>query len=126
MVKIADITWQVSKNVRDIAPSLYKNKSLYDQDKDNLKEFMCRYFNSTKGCIDKLSTIIPMGKTQKGGKCLKVKWRYLGSGKSGGIRLPVVAYCEHKKVIILDIFIRKDDPTDTEYQESFDSADKIL
>jgi hypothetical protein len=41
---------------------------------------------------------------------LKVRWGLAGEGKSGGLRLIVVAYCDEKKVVIAEALQRRDDP----------------
>lgn len=100
----AEGVWQVRKLMDD---------KVYEQNKEALKIFLCQYF-STGPCIQKQGkSIIPIGSTPRGGKILKVRWALPGQGKSGGLRLVVVAYCKEKRVVVAEAFLRNTDP-DTE------------
>lgn len=91
----------------------------YDRQKQAIKKFLCGYF-STSECRSKQgNSISPLGATKKGGKVLKVRWALPGSGKSGGLRLIVVAYCAQKKAVIAQAFRRKSDPTSKEFEQTF-------
>lgn len=82
-----------------------------------LKEFLCAYFSAEKGCSTKLGdSISPIGGTPAGGKCLKVRWAIPGRGKSGSLRIAVVAYCDDRKVKLAGAWVRKDDPGDAEFE----------
>lgn len=84
----------------------------FEQDKRALQEFLCGYFSSGE-CRNALGkSIVPVMRTPRGGKVLKVRWAYPGCGKSGSLRLVVVAYCDEKRVHIAQAFDRRDDPTD--------------
>jgi hypothetical protein len=89
----------------------------YEQDKRALKEFLCGYFSSGECRHAQGSSICPMKATPKGGKVLKVRWAYPGSGKSGSLRLVVVAYCDERRVHIAQAFDRRSDPTDEEIMD---------
>lgn len=90
----------------------------YEQDKQALQEFLCGYF-STGDCRNAQgSSISPMKASPKGGKVLKVRWAYPGCGKSGSLRLVVVAYCDEKRVHIAQAFARRDDPTDDDIRDA--------
>lgn len=54
----------------------------------------------------------------KGGKVLKVRWALPGCGKSGSLRLVVVAYCNEKRVHIAQAFERRDNPSDGDVQDA--------
>lgn len=54
------------------------------------------------------STISPLGATKSGGKILKVRWKYMGAGKSGGLRLCLVAFCEQLRVVLCHASLRRD------------------
>ncbi len=85
------------------------SKQEYRDAKKALQLLLCSYF-SAGDCNKALgSTITPIGATQAGGKILKVRWGFPGCGKSGGFRMCVVAYCDRRRVVIAEIFIRKDD-----------------
>ncbi len=92
----------------------------HEQNKRALQEFLCGYFSSGD-CKNALGdTISPLKATPKGGKVLKVRWALPGSGKSGSLRLVVVAYCDEKRVQIAQAFRRRDDPTDDDVRDAID------
>ena len=89
----------------------------YEQDKARLQDFLCAYF-SVGTCTDRQgNSIAPMRSTAtgKGGKCLKVRWATPGSGKSGGLRLAVVAYCDRKLVKVAGAWHRRENPSDDDF-----------
>ena len=90
----------------------------YAQDKQALKEFLCGYFSSGDCRNAQGNSISPLKATPLGGKVLKVRWAYPGCGKSGSLRLIVVAYCEQKRVHIAQAFDRRQDPTDDEIRDA--------
>ena len=90
----------------------------YEQDKRALKEFLCGYFSSGDCRNSQGSSISPMKATPRGGKVLKVRWAYPGCGKSGSLRLVVVAYCDEKRVHIAQAFDRREDPSDSDIQNA--------
>ena len=90
----------------------------YQANKQALQEFLCGYFSSGECSNAQGSSISPMTATAKGGKVLKVRWAMPGSGKSGSLRLVVVAYCEERRVYIAQAFRRRDDPTDDDINEA--------
>jgi hypothetical protein len=45
---------------------------------------------------------------------LKVRWNRPGQGKSGALRLIVLAFCETRHVHIADAALRSDDPSKEE------------
>lgn len=67
-------------------------------------------------------SISPIGATAAGGKRLKVRWLIPGKGKSGGLRLAVVAYCEERLVKVAGAWVRKDDPSDGEIDKATQGA----
>lgn len=90
----------------------------YEQDKRALQEFLCGYFSSGD-CTNALGdSISPLKATPKGGKVLKVRWALPGSGKSGSLRLVVVAYCDEKRVHIAQAFRRSDNPSDDDVRDA--------
>ena len=60
--------------------------------------------------------------TQAGGKCIKVRWGLPGQGKSGGLRLAIVVYCERRHVKICGAWKRRSDPSDAEFTEATKGA----
>jgi hypothetical protein len=90
----------------------------FEADKPALQEFLCGYFNSGECQNAQGKSIAPMKATPKGGKVLKVRWAYPGRGKSGSLRLVVVAYCSEKRVHIAQAFNRREDPTDEDIRDA--------
>jgi hypothetical protein len=129
MVTRDDITWEIMKTA---LPAINKirgtiTEEAYQADKKALQDFLCGYFNSDHGkdCNRKQgeSQISPVGHiTAKGGKCLKVRWGIPGQGKSGGVRLAVVAYCDDKHVKLAGAWLRRDEPGDGELAGAFEKA----
>lgn len=115
-----DGRWVVSSNARgikDIHDELGNPK--YENQKKAIKTFLCGYFSTGECRTKQGQSISPLGATSKGGKALKVRWALPGGGKSGGLRLIVVAYCTEKKVVIAEAFRRKDDPSDEECEVAY-------
>ena len=90
----------------------------YEADRLALKQFLCGYFSAGECRNAQGSSICPVKATRRGGKVLKVRWAYPGCGKSGSLRLVVVAYCEEKRVVIAQAFDRREDPNDTDIQDA--------
>jgi hypothetical protein len=78
--------------------------------KNALKKFLCSYFSVGDCNVAQGKAICPIGATSGGGKILKVRWGVPGCGKSGGLRLCVVVYCDRRRVVIAEAFARSDDP----------------
>ncbi|MCB9872264.1 MAG: hypothetical protein H6837_20585 [Planctomycetes bacterium] len=55
-------------------------------------------------------------------KGLKVRFGYPGCGKSGGLRLAVLAYCSDHLVKIAGAWIRREDPDDDDLDDAFRSS----
>jgi hypothetical protein len=90
----------------------------FQSSKESLKKFLCSYFTNGNCTEAQGNSIRCIGATHGGGKILKVRWAVPGCGKSGGLRLSVVVYCEKRRVVIAEAFIRKDDPADREFMDS--------
>lgn len=93
----------------------------YRDNKEAFQETMCDYFNLGE-CTQQALQIYPMGGTTGGGKSLKVRWQLPGCGKSGGLRLAVVAYCTKRTVKIAGAWARKDEPSDSEFNGAVGTA----
>lgn len=116
-----DGKWQLGAQatiLRDLRERM--GAEAYEADKAALKEFLCGYFSSGDCRTALGSSICPVGATRKGGKVLKVRWAYPGCGKSGSLRLVVVAYCRQKRVHIAQAFDRRTDPTDEDFRLAVD------
>ena len=105
--------WQIGNDAAEIHRlKATLTAEAYEAQKDALKSYLCQYFSSGL-CNHALGdSISPLKATEKGGKVLKVRWGYPGCGKSGSLRLIVVAYCDELRVHIAGAFPRKSDPTD--------------
>lgn len=117
-----DGKWQLGKHATLLFELRKKmTPEEYEQDKLSLKKFLCAYFSSGE-CRNALgNSICPLKATPKGGKVLKVRWAYPGCGKSGSLRLVVVAYCDELRVHIAQAFDRRDNPTDEEIEDAVSS-----
>jgi hypothetical protein len=121
MVRPDEIAWKVLAPAAELFGTIRKQGTpeAYETGKNGLKQLLCDYFNSDSGkdCAKKSGkTISPVGSpTGKGGKCLKVRWLVPGGGKSGGLRIAIVAYCGAKQVKLAGAWLRKEDPSDDEF-----------
>ena len=106
----SDGRWKLSSSATELRKLRRKwTDDEYETQKNAIKEFLCAYFSSDKDCRTRQGdSIIPISSTAKGGKVLKVRWGTPGCGKSGGIRLVVVAYCDELRVEIAEGVARKD------------------
>lgn len=108
----SDGNWQVGGAARlliELRQQLTPEE--YESNKRASQEFLCGYFSSGD-CDNALGdSISPLKATARGGKVLKVRWALPGSGKSGSLRLVVVAYCEERRVHIAQAFNRRDNPS---------------
>ena len=114
-----DGTWQLGDKAELI--SELRNRMTpaeYADQKLALKEFLCGYFSSGDCRNSQGSSISPMKASPSGGKVLKVRWAYPGCGKSGSLRLVVVAYCDQKRVFIAKAFDRREDPSDDDIRDA--------
>ena len=114
-----DGKWQVGKQATRLADLRERmTPEEYAAQKKALKEFLRGCF-STGNCTNSQgSSISPMKATPSGGKVLKVRWAYPGCGKSGSLRLVVVAYCEQLRVHIAAAFDRREDPSDDDIRDT--------
>lgn len=115
----SDGTWQLGAQASLLSELRQRmTPEEYEQEKQALREFLCGYF-STGDCRNAQgSSIAPMKATPQGGKVLKVRWAYPGCGKSGSLRLVVVAYCEERRVHIAQAFDRRENPSDDDIQDA--------
>jgi hypothetical protein len=95
----------------------------FSENKRALQEFLCGYFSSGDCRNAQGKSVAPIRVTAKGGKVLKVRWAYPGCGKSGSLRLVVVAYCNEKRVHIAQAFDRRDDPSNDDIDDAIADYD---
>lgn len=115
----ATIQWMVLPRARAVFAEVREalGADAYERDKLRLQDFLCAYFGHGN-CMDRQgNSIAPMKSTAtaRGGKCLKVRWATPGTGKSGGLRLAVVAYCDKRVVKIAGAWHRRDDLSDSDF-----------
>ena len=119
--KPGDGKWQLGGNARllfELRQQMTPEE--HERNKQALQDFLCGYFSSGD-CNNALGdTISPLKATPKGGKVLKVRWGLPGCGKSGSLRLVVVAYCDERRVHIAQAFRRRDDPTEDDVRDAVD------
>ena len=116
-----DGRWQVGPKARLLHDlRLRMTAEAYEAQKNALKKFLCGYFSSgdCRGSLGR--SICRVGTSPGGGKVLKVRWGFPGCGKSGSMRLVVVAYCSERRVFIAQAFDRRDDPTDSDVEDAID------
>lgn len=127
MVGPEDITWRVRPDPMRVFEDIRRRVGLelYNTNKQALRRLLCDYFNAVK-CNGSTKTIAPIGCTSRGGKLLKVRLALPGEGKSGGLRLCVVAYCRSRSVSIAAAVSRRHDPALDELMASGEEADDDL
>jgi len=114
-----DGVWTVSESaakIKDLKEELGDKE--YDAHKKAIQNFLCAYFSTGSCNTSQGDSINPLGASTKGGKILKVRWALPGAGKSGGLRIIVVVYCDEKKVVLAEAFKRRTDPTPEEVADS--------
>lgn len=116
-----DGKWQIGAKATILAELRQRMSAQeYEEEKRSLKRFLCGYFSTGDCQASQGSSISPVGATRKGGKVLKVRWAYPGCGKSGSLRLVVVAYCSQRRVFIAKAFDRREDPSDEDFQRAIE------
>ena len=126
MVSRDEITWEVLRHARQEFDALRQalGPKEYEREKSALKDYLCGYFSSGTCRHKQGNQISPMPSTLtgKGGRCLKVRWGLPGKGKSGGLRLAIVVYCERKHVKLCGAWRRNTDPSDTDFESAISDA----
>lgn len=117
------ITWFVTEEAaRDVEDIRATHGDGYEADVNELRDMLCGYFSAEIGCHGKLGrSISPLGAVGNG-KVLKVRWMTPGCGKSGGLRLAFVVYCDSRKVVLCRGFMRNEEPGDGEFEAAADLA----
>jgi hypothetical protein len=117
-VRPAEVTWLVSEHCADDVKHIKAALGAsYVHNKAKLREMLCDYFSGDAGCSAPMgSSISTLGSACGTGKLLKVRWLVPGSGKSGGLRFAVVAFCDIKKVVLCRAWARKDDPSRADFE----------
>lgn len=118
-----DIIWKTKKRLRKSVAAFREQIEDYDVEVRSLRLFICSYFNAHDDCSEKLGkSISPVAGAPNEGKGLKVRWNLPGEGKSGGLRLAIVAYCERRTVVVCEAFRRRSNPSDDDFREAMSNA----
>lgn len=127
-VRPTEVTWLVSEHcANDIKHIKVALGVSYAHNRTKLREMLCDYFSGDAGCSAPMgSTISTLGSACGTGKLLKVRWLLPGSGKSGGLRFAVVAFCDIKKVVLCRAWARKADPSSADFEAAGDLAEHYL
>jgi len=129
VVELSEIEWELARNADLDQVIAQVRKSLgggYTANVDALKAFLVAYINSHDECNQRQGVSInPIGSTEGGAKVLKVRWALPGGGRSGGLRLGFLAYCEERK-IVLGYGRARRDSNDTTLLEALRIADVEL
>lgn len=120
VVQKGDIRWMLtSRAVADLSDFRREmGEDTYAEERRAFQEFFCDYINTGSDCQSKGCNVSPLGRSGGGGKLFKVRWALPGGGKSGGLRLAVVAYCAEKRVMIAAAWLRREDPGDADFTEA--------
>lgn len=123
MIARTSITWFVTEEAaKDVEAIRAAHGSGYEADVNELRDMLCGYFNAEIGCKGKLGkSISPLGAIGNG-KILKVRWMTPGCGKSGGLRLAFVVYCDSRRVVLCRGFMRNEDANDEQFNAAADLA----
>lgn len=126
MVLPEEITWRLLPRAQKELKRLRKElgSDSYDLEKEALRRYLCSYFDSGTCRHKQGNQISPMSSTLagEGGRCLKVRWGVPGKGKSGGLRLAIVAYCDSLLVKICGAWKRSENPSDADFNTAISDA----
>lgn len=126
-LEVHEVTWIVTEAARDDVARIRDTlgEENYSADVRALRRTLCGYFDAVDGCSSKLgASVVPVGASADGGKLIKVRWGVPGCGKSGGLRLAFVAYCDSRRVVLCRAFIRRDDPDDADFESAAKLAEQ--
>jgi hypothetical protein len=117
--KPKDVKWEVLPPARAVHKRLHEHlpSHIEAQSRAGLRQLLCEYFSAGPMCDKKANGISPMGAIHSGGRAFKVRWKVPGRGKSGGLRLAVVAFCPKKHIVIAHAWARDTDPSDEEFAQ---------
>lgn len=125
IVEPETITWELRRNAAGVVDKVRRllGEENYEEDKRALRGFLCNYFSAgDNGCSEKQGkSISPLGGGPTGWKRLKVRWAWPGSGKSKGLRLAVAVHCAERRVVLVQGWIRRDDPAEGEFSTAFEA-----
>lgn len=104
-----DIRWEVQEDARKAIKALPQEvHDNYASLRRGLQDLVCDYINAQEQCIHKGLNIAPVDAGVPGGKGLKVRFAIPGRGKSGSLRIRMVAFCDERRVAIAGLELRRD------------------
>ena len=113
--------WQATPAARQELAKVYGSEGMAEF-RDKLgKHLCCGYYPATSG-RSKAMGVSPISCGVQDGRGFKVRWAYPGCGKSGGIRMAILALCPARRIIIAFACKRKEDPADKEVDRAFEGA----
>jgi hypothetical protein len=120
----AAVTWFLTRQCRD---DIKHVRSIlgedYARNVAKLREMLCDYFSGDTGYSAPMGfSISTLGSACRTDKLLKVRWMRPGSGKSGGLRFAIVAFCDSMKVVLCRAWVRRDDPSSADFETAGDLA----
>ena len=118
-----DGTWIVLPTAGNETARAAFSAEIYGASVEALRLALCQYFSHGACDYAQGKFIRRIDTTKGGGKVMKVRWALPGTGKRGGLRMAIVVYCDVKRVVVAESFIRKDDPTDKEFTDAAAQAD---
>jgi hypothetical protein len=122
------VTWILSRECADdIRRIRFALGDDYAHNVSQQRQMLCDYFSGDAGCSARGgSSISTLGSACGTGKLLKMRWTLPGSGKSGGLRFAIVAFCDDMKVVLCRAWVRKDDPSSADFDAAGDLAAEYL
>jgi len=123
-LKAEHLNWVVTPRVRPLLEKIFKDDDpTLVRFPDRLSAILCPYYDATKGLQKQGKSINPIGNGGvPGGKGFKVRFQLPGKGKSGGLRLGVLAICSRMTVFVAFAEVREEEPPIAEFEEAFREA----
>jgi hypothetical protein len=113
--------WQASSAAKDALTRALGTGDL-SAFRKSLGKLLCQaYYPTTQGRSKALG-VNPIACKVPKGRGFKVRWNYPGCGKSGGLRLGILALCESARIIIACAIRRNEDPSEDQLEKAFSDA----
>lgn len=122
--EIEHVKWEVLPPARKVHAQLHAHLSadMAKDSVDGLRKLLCAYFSERDNCDGKAIGVFPMGSTPCGDRAFKVRWKVPGAGKSGGLRLAIVAKCPSRHIVVAAAWPRDTDPDDADFAAAMDDV----
>lgn len=111
---LSDVTFMVSNRFKDSDLRALFGKSYLVQ-QDSIRTMLLRYVSHTPKCTERALQTQCIGVTESGAKLLKTRLAVPGGGKSGGLRLGIVADCQQRELTLVLAVRRNTDPPSTAF-----------